>query len=359
MKFFNVIKLCRRGILLPLLALVLLLAGPNVAWAAASCSGPNPSSFTVTLPGGTFGVPRDVPVGTVLTPWTAWQGATNVWSCNYTANVYIGPVYQAAFSGSTIVPVGVTTTAGGAFMVYPTNLQGVGVIAQAAGNTPSSAWGAYTAPLNASWLSASAWDNSVSGSGAGFGFAYKLAFVKTGTMASGVATASGQIGKSGMDSRPIGSPSSIAAVFVSGSATFNVIACTTPDVTVPLGSHSSTELTGVNTFTSATNFNVSLNSCPAGMNAIQYRIDPVTTVINSAQSVVALNPSSGATGVGVQLLDGTGAVMPLSTYKTFSGYSTSAGGNYAIPLKARYYQTGTKVGAGTANSSMTFTMLYQ
>jgi len=76
-----------------------------------------------------------------------------------------------------------------------------------------------------------------------------------------------------------------------------VSACTTPDVPVTLGPHASTELKGANTFGSSTSFNINLNNCPAGMNSIQYSIDPVTSVLNSAQSVVALDASSSATGV--------------------------------------------------------------
>jgi major type 1 subunit fimbrin (pilin) len=60
----------------------------------------------------------------------------------------------------------------------------------------------------------------------------------------------------------------------------------------------------------------------------------------------------------VQLLDSTGAVFPLSTYKTFSGYNKTAG-NLTIPLKGRYYQTSATVNPGKANTEMTFTMLYQ
>lgn len=95
------------------------------------------------------------------------------------------------------------------------------------------------------------------------------------------------------------------------------------------------------------------------MNAIQYRIDPVTAVLNSAQSVVALDGSSLASSVGVQLLDANDAVFPLSTYKSFAGYDKANGGNFSIPFKARYYQTASTVKPGTANSSMTFTMNYQ
>ncbi|AIF47300.1 hypothetical protein HY57_08450 [Dyella japonica A8] len=153
------------------------------------------------------------------------------------------------------------------------------------------------------------------------------------------------------------------------STAITTLACTTPDVIVPLGSHAATEMGSMGSTTVAVNFHISMNNCPAGLGtgiggittvlpAIQYRIDAATTVANSAQSVVTLDSSSSATGVGVQLLDGNGAVMPLATYKTFSGYDTTNGGSYIIPFKARYYRTG-NITPGSANTSMTFTMLYQ
>jgi major type 1 subunit fimbrin (pilin) len=138
-----------------------------------------------------------------------------------------------------------------------------------------------------------------------------------------------------------------------------VLACTTPDVAIPMGKHVSSELKGVGTTTSTSSFVVSLNNCPAGMTSIQYRIDPTTTVLNSSQSVVSLDASSGATGVGVQLLNSSGTAFPLSTNQTFSGYNTTTGGSYTISLGARYYQTAATVGAGSANTSMALTMTYQ
>jgi major type 1 subunit fimbrin (pilin) len=141
----------------------------------------------------------------------------------------------------------------------------------------------------------------------------------------------------------------------------NVVAasCTTPDVTIPLGTYSTKSFTGTGYTTTAVGFNISLNNCPAGMNSIKYRIDPTTTVVNSPQSVVALDATSTATGVGVQLLNSAGsAAFPLSSYQTFAGYSSATGGSYTIPLKARYYQTTTTVAPGPANTSMTVTMQY-
>ena len=50
--------------------------------------------------------------------------------------------------------------------------------------------------------------------------------------------------------------------------------------------------------------------------------------------------------------------LPLSTPITFHEYNQGTGGSYRIPLNARYYQTGTSVGAGSANTSVTFSMIY-
>jgi major type 1 subunit fimbrin (pilin) len=137
------------------------------------------------------------------------------------------------------------------------------------------------------------------------------------------------------------------------------LSCVTPDVIVPMGKHMTSELSGPNTYTSAVDVPIRLNECPPGMDSIKYQIDPVTTVIDSGNSVVALDGTSTATGVGVQLLNSDAtAAFPLGTPATFSGYNTSTGGYYTIPLKARYYQTDATVGAGKANTLMTFTMTY-
>ena len=139
----------------------------------------------------------------------------------------------------------------------------------------------------------------------------------------------------------------------------NALACTTSDAFVPMGRHMTSELSGPDTYTRSVDFSIHLNGCPPGMDSIKYQIDPVTTVVNSGNSVVALDGGSTATGVGVQLLNGDGtAAFPLRTPVTFNDYDTSTGGNYTISLKARYYQTEANVGAGKADSLMTFTMIY-
>ena len=142
--------------------------------------------------------------------------------------------------------------------------------------------------------------------------------------------------------------------------TATVLTCVTPNVAVPMGTHNSSELQGVGTGTAAVSFNLSFNSCPAGLHSIKYQIDPTSAVVGNARNgVVALDASSTSTGVGVQLLNNSGTAFALGSQQTFGGYNSATGGSYTIPLKARYYQTGAAVGPGTANTSMTFTMNYQ
>ncbi len=138
----------------------------------------------------------------------------------------------------------------------------------------------------------------------------------------------------------------------------NTVTCQTPNVNVNLGNQNRSTLKGINTFTPSTNFDVALNSCSAGIKTIKYQVDALTPVLDANNAVVALNAGSTAKGVGVQLLDGTGAVYKLGTPTTFNGV-TPGGGNYRIPLRARYIQTENVVNTGTANTSMTFTIFYE
>lgn len=338
-----------------ILLAVVSLAVHTRAHAGMTCNGPSPASFTFTVPTGTYTIPRDAVVGTQLTPWTALQGnSTSVWTaCQYNANSWYGPPLRATLASSGSVVVGGIT-----YRAYQTNLAGVGLIMGAKGAVPTG-WASLVAPVNVSWGAGIGWSSAGSGNTASFGFAMQFAFVKTGVITGGVVTVSGLAAQAGIDISPYTNPSHIADINLTGSATFVVLACTTPDVTVPMGPHPKSEFSGTGSTTTAVNFNIALNACPAGMNSIQYQIDPVTSVISNGQSVVALDNSSSAAGVGVQLLDGTGAAFPLSTQNTFSGYNAGTGGSYTIPMRARYYQTSATVSPGPANTSMTFTMTYQ
>ncbi|MDR3444076.1 MULTISPECIES: fimbrial protein [unclassified Dyella] len=356
-------KKLRRSIQLQLFALILLLMGSKGAW--ATCTGGG-QTIALSLPA-TVSVARDLPVGSLLTTWVQSSQTSNIWSCNwpnanYGVRAQTGPV-ATGNSGGTYSYGGVTYT------VWNTNVQGVGIavgrnlIFTAQTCTYKGGWTGWGSTAN-SWAGLACGGPGYAASGTA-GAQVQVALVKTSSQAQ-----SGLISGIAVQLAPI--DNNATQTQLANSYTINVqinaLACTTPDVLVPLGTHSPNEMASVGAGTTPVSFTVKLNNCPGGatvsgtqagmIHGVQYRIDPVTTVVNSAQSVVALNSGSSASGVGVQLLNSAGtAAFPLSSWQTLSGFSGSADGNYTVPLSARYYRTGT-ISAGTANSSMTFTMQY-
>lgn len=335
---------------------LLLLCGP--AFASLSCSA-SFGALNFNLPTGTYAIPRDAPVGTLIAPFTNFQtNYPNVWTCSETTTVYVGPVYQSLRPSANMS----YSDGSGTYQVFTTNLAGVGLVMKIGSWLPYNGgmWYGQGGLNTTGWQSWGAMNQSPAGFyNYSFGAGMAFAFVKTGPITPGTVSLAGPIAQVGMSERPIANVINILPVTVTGNPVFTVLACTTPNVNVGLGTHRSSEFAGPNTFTASVNFNVALNNCPAGLASIKYQVDAVTPVVNAANSVVALDGSSTATGVGVQLLDGSGNVFPLGSPKPFGGYSSATGGSYTIPFRARYYQTGTAVGPGTANSAMTFTMTYQ
>lgn len=205
------------------------------------------------------------------------------------------------------------------------------------------------------WNKVVSWASSGPSMAAQFGVTTRAAFVKTGPIAGGAVNLR-NLGQAQMD---IGPRVGLLDLVFTGGPTFTAAACVTSNVLVDLRSHKNTEFSGIGTTTAPTSFQIGLNHCPAGLNRIQYRVDAVTAVADANRSVVSLDAASGARGVGVQLLDGQGNVLPLGSNLTLAGYNPAVGGSYAIALQARYYQTAAPVTAGSANTSVTFTLTYQ
>lgn len=148
--------------------------------------------------------------------------------------------------------------------------------------------------------------------------------------------------------------------FVQTPTTINVAACATPDVTVNMGKPMRSQFTGVGYTTPAVAFDVSINACPAGrLTKIQYQFIPVNAVIDANNGLLALDSTSSATGIALQLKDGSDAPLKFNTLYTLTGYNSAAGGSYKVPLKAAYRQTAPTVTSGSANAALTFTMTYQ
>lgn len=326
-------------------ALMLLSTGAQ-AW--TTCTGAAKTEI-ISMPISVT-VPRDAPDGTKLTAWTPSPATQNWFMCssNVQERIGAGSTSLLTASGMTIVDNGVT------YPVFKTNLPGVGIAMGARHYANGCGWEANWLPVPATGrigYGCNSLDLRPNGG------QIRVMLVKIGAITPGLVSAGpvaqGQLyANGGWDLR--------WPITISTTATqVAVLSCSTPDVLVDLGSHKSSEFKGPGTFTSMTGFKVALKSCPAGINRVGYQIDAVTPILNVASSVVALNSGSTATGVGVQLLDGSGNVFPLGTSKSLGGYNSITGGDYAIPFNARYYQTGPAVGAGTANTAMTFTMSYE
>src|SRR5690606_17063955 len=135
--------------------------------------------------------------------------------------------------------------------------------------------------------------------------------------------------------------------------------CDVANVTVPLGTR---ELSGsVGTTTPQVQFRIVLNKCPLDT-LVSYRIDPTTSIVSPAPtdagtSVMALDTSSSATGVGIQLLHENLTPHPLGTV-IGAGQSTTSSA-IDINLYARYMKIAPFIAPGTANSSATITLSYQ
>ncbi|MBD7953628.1 type 1 fimbrial protein [Stenotrophomonas sp. Sa5BUN4] len=161
--------------------------------------------------------------------------------------------------------------------------------------------------------------------------------------------------------------------------------CNVRDATVPLGSHPARLLTGPGSATPWVDFSVALEQCPVfpgwrrsfhtsnsgtaerlsegRANAIGFRIDPQTAILDAAQSVMALQRAPGtvpAQGVGIQVALPNDTPVGYGVFRA-SGLvlSDTPNGRYTIPLRARYYQTEERVRGGPANGAMVVTLRYE
>lgn len=180
---------------------------------------------------------------------------------------------------------------------------------------------------------------------------------------------------------------------VSGNIQIVSRTCSTPDVTVPMGTHQAKTFTGINTSSGWVDFAIQLNNCPAftgtfsttgpgwisqsgnspsgtgtsGIlvnNTLQYRVDPARAAFNAGNGVLNLDPmtagsSPAATGVGLQIATLNGNGLPLSKNQNSGLVLQTTDSSYSIRLRARYLQTQAKVTPGPANASATFTIIYQ
>jgi type 1 fimbria pilin len=185
---------------------------------------------------------------------------------------------------------------------------------------------------------------------------FRVQLVVTGPLVAGSYSTSGIPGIT-----VIYSPATTNQILISNATiTITSQGCTVGnnDIIVPLPTQSVTSMTAIGQTTGNTGFQISLQ-CDPGIK-IAYEIDG-TPDANVANVLANATGTGYATGVGVQLLQGTTPV----TLNTLSGTyaQTPAGGTTQttvdIPFIARYYRTATPMTAGTVKATATFQMNYQ
>ncbi|AYO38637.1 fimbrial protein [Serratia sp. P2ACOL2] len=149
-----------------------------------------------------------------------------------------------------------------------------------------------------------------------------------------------------------------------GSITETACIVDTPSATlsVPLGKISAKSFAGAGTTAPATKFTLVVKSCPEATTA---SVNFDGTSVSGDNNVLALTTGAGvATGVGVQISDKAGNPVPLrglsGSYDLKKGDPAGGAGDVtnALEFTARYIATAVKVGAGTANASTNFTIVY-
>lgn len=313
----------RTGLLLLLAAVAL---APSAA--RAGCSFDRFSSqgtYTVSVPTSIVNDPT-IPVGSTLYTSSSSGISQQVnFSCGNTNNNGWGLINA------------VGSTPGTSQNIFPTGVNGVGYRVLQSGNY------IYPYPYfdlgrNSTWYETDA---------------VTLELVKTGTIADGSVLNSGTLAsfKAGQQNNYILD----AIIRLANSLTFTAPACqvNTTAINVVLPTVTRGAFTGVNSTTGTTPFQIGL-TCSSGA-VVRITLDTSSPVAGKT-GVIA--PSSGTTsGVGVQVLDSSGSNPVNFGVPTVIGATPN--GALSVNYYARYFQTGSTVGAGMLSATATFTLSYQ
>lgn len=129
--------------------------------------------------------------------------------------------------------------------------------------------------------------------------------------------------------------------------------------TVKLGDVAKTAFNGAGTTAANTRFILSLSKCPDALKSkavvVKYDGTPDTTNGDYLQ-LTGYGTAGVAKGVAIQLLNASGTALPLAT--SSEAKNISATGDAKLTFFARYIATDATVSAGTANSTVNFTLAY-
>lgn len=281
-------------------------------------------NFGASLANSGLNIPADTPDGAVVYQETV-QGSGHIWKCIITSmyGIELNPTLGTVTGAASVFPLG---KSGLSFRIwidstgrYETNLRPV--IAE---------------------------PNYGIGSGA-----IRLEIIKTGPVAEKFKIAAGYLGKLQDDDL-------ILKKFnLTNPIVLNIASCQTPSVPVAMGDdYQLQDFDNAGATPRRVHFNIGLNQCQAGIKKVTYSLKATTSVIDAAKGIVALNSSSTAAGIGLQLLNDIGQPIALDTTYPFDAFTTT-GTTFQIPLSAAYYRLPTgNLKAGSANTDVTFIVNY-
>ncbi|CAI2039740.1 fimbrial protein [Serratia fonticola] len=372
------------------------------SWAVVNCFfAPGAAQVeTVPLSPPVISAGADIPVGTIIYQGS-WLLRDVYMECHWEASDHNKSFW---FSASTLIgnaPLPLSNLMTGPFAgaVYQTNIPGVGVaISRAAYGTPIvPSRPAVTTDIEVATMQ--------SGSG-GFNFTAArryVSLIKTGTITPGNYSINGSSFptikttveppvNSHIGAIPIASgvPFTVHNINFQGNLTVSTQTCTTPDVSVTLGTYDINKtFKGINSTTPWIDSSITLTNCPTfhgfynntnttllmdyktGQsnvsqslnNSIGVRLTPTSEVKDAANGVMAIDStvSEAASGVGIQLGWGMSNQTPVPfNFSAEQSMALPKDGSTTIrvPLSARYIQTDARPTPGKANGKVVFLVNY-
>lgn len=387
-----------KSILQRTIGLLLLMIASDGALAAVVCSPLNgaPRTDTVQLSPPVISAGADIPVGTVIYQrrWMSGETGLSVMKCasavdtsmwfNIAWSIDQAPMLLANWTGSPF---------GGA--VYQTNIPGVGVAFSRSPDSESLILGQpfYRFPSDTnSLVTGGSYEPYLSNRD------IYVTLIKIGTItagsynlsAAGLPTASISIVNALSYPATAGLPIKAHIIKLQGQLTVSAQTCTTPNVSVNLGSFDIRQyFTGSGTTTPWVDSSIALTNCPvfhgfynaskptlmfdynigSGTvansinNSIGVRLTPATNVIDAANGIMAIDSSvsGAASGVGIQIASGSSSQTPTPfNFAAEQRVTLPKDGSSTIrvPLVARYIQTESNIMPGKANGKVVFLINY-
>lgn len=321
-----------------LASVVLLLGACGQAWARCdklADSVSNVSAVSLTVNG--------IPNGRPVSPWQP----------EYTDDRYIAGCTDGgtAYFYATASEVGVYTEGTSTYSVYPTGVDGLGMIigvrSRDDGGSFLPIWTGRAAqiPFREQWLIPQV----------------RVRFIRTGEIAAGT-----------HDTDPFEFASTLysdsttvkATVRYSlGSATITAMhrpLCRPLPMPVRMGSVPVTDFKGQFSGGREQLFQISLD-CEAGVGDVNFYFEPtdMSPPVDVARGIVAV--SGGAVGVGLQVLDGESGISPVALEKVYPFGTSTGAGRIGRKFRARYVQTAASekdIQPGNADASIRIVMDY-